>query len=607
MKTFIRYISRSFSLLNKNDKRKFMVFLVFQSLMSILDIIGIAIIGILGLVAINGYSGNASSGVSARLIELTHLSNVSFFARVIILCAAASSILLSRTVITIYVTKKGLFFLARVTSELTVKSFSKFLKSPFPEIQSIPSQEAIFLLTTGVNRLILGVLGSCIVLVTDGVLILLIIGSLLAVDFKLAFSAASLFIIVGFVLRKFSGNKSKVLSKTVAGAEISINSLMKEVLENYREISVKNSWQSYLRKIAKISKYAMAKDAEIAFLPLSSKYVIESSLILVSFLLGGFQFVFNDAKTAISTLALFMAAGARVMPAVLRIQQSVLSIQSSAGTSEKTWELLKGSIQNNNEDEPFMAELNFNHGTFSGSIEINNVKYTHADNPRFTLKIESLTINSGELIAVVGASGSGKSTFADLILGILKPNSGTILINGQSPSEIVKMFPGSVAYVPQKVFISDATVRENVTLGYENQEVVDNQIVEVLKNVHLDDWLGNLSQNLDSKVGESGYSMSGGQQQRLGIARALYTQPKLLLMDEATSALDGDTERYISETISKLKGESTVIMIAHRLSTVRNADRVFYFHDGTIIADGTFDAVRKQVPDFDRQAQLMGL
>jgi len=575
--------------------------------MSILDIIGIAIIGILGLVAINGYSGNASSGVSARLIELTHLTNVSFFARVIILCAAASSILLSRTVITIYVTKKGLFFLARVTSDLTVKSFAKFLKSPFPEIQGIPSQEAIFLLTTGVNRLILGVLGSCIVLVTDGVLIFLIIGSLLAVDFKLAFSAASLFIVVGFVLRKFSGNKSKVLSKTVAGAEISINSLMKEVLENYREISVKNSWQSYLRKIAKISKYAMAKDAEIAFLPLSSKYVIESSLILVSFLLGGFQFIFNDAKTAISTLALFMAAGARVMPAVLRIQQSVLSIQSSAGTSEKTWDLLKGSIQNQNEDEPFVAELNFNHGSFSGSIEINNVKYTHADNPRFTLKIESLTINSGELIAIVGASGSGKSTFADLILGILEPNSGTIRINGQSPSEIVKMFPGSVAYVPQKVFISDATVRENVTLGYENQEVVDKQIVEVLKNVHLDDWLGNLSQNLDSKVGESGYSMSGGQQQRLGIARALYTQPKLLLMDEATSALDGDTERYISETISKLKGESTVIMIAHRLSTVRNADRVFYFHDGTIIADGTFDAVRKQVPDFDRQAQLMGL
>lgn len=607
MKTFIHYITRSFSLLNKNDKRKFLVFLVFQSLMSILDIIGIAIIGILGLVAINGYSGNASSGVSARLIELAHLSNVSFFARVIILCVAASTILLSRTVITIYVTKKGLFFLARVTSELTVKSFTKFLKSPFPEIQSIPSQEAIYLLTTGVNRLILGVLGSCIVLVTDGVLIFLIIGSLLAVDFKLAFSAAILFIVVGFVLRKFSGNKSTFLSKTVAGAEISINSLMKEVLENYREISVKNSWQSYIRKISKISKYAMAKDAEIAFLPLSSKYVIESSLILVSFLLGGFQFVFNDAKTAISTLALFMAAGARVMPAVLRIQQSVLSIQSSAGTSEKTWSLLKGSIQNLDEDECPMEELNFNHGSFSGKIEINNVEYTHADNSSFTLKIESLKINSGELIAVVGASGSGKSTFADLILGILNPNSGTILINGQSPSAAVKMFPGSVAYVPQKVFISDATVRENVTLGYENQEVVDKQIVEVLKNVHLDDWLANLSHDLDSKVGESGYSMSGGQQQRLGIARALYTQPKLLLMDEATSALDGDTERYISETISKLKGEVTVIMIAHRLSTVRNANRVIYFRDGTIIADGTFDSVRKQVPDFDRQAQLMGL
>ena len=607
MKKILIYTNRSFKLLKKQDKQKLLVFILFQSFMSILDLIGIAIVGVLGLVAINGYSGNTNSGVTARILDLTQLDQISFFARIIILCIAASIILLSRTIITIYVTKKGLFFLARITSEIAVQSFSKFLKLPFPDIQKIPTQEAIFLLTTGVNKLILGILGSSIILITDGFLILLILSSLFIIDYQLALSALFLFLIVMYILRRFSGNRTTFLSSAVANAEISINSLMKEVLENYREITVKNTSQRYINRVGKISQMAMAKDAEVAFLPLSSKYVIESSLVLVSFILGGFQFVLNDAKTAIGTLALFMAAGARVMPAVLRIQQSLLSIQSSAGTSDRTWSLLNGVLNHSSREEEYPEVLNFDYGDFCGEIKISDVEFSHSSNSKFRLQIGSLIITPGSLVAIVGSSGAGKSTLADLILGVVEPDIGEILIYGRKPSEIVKKYPGSVAYVPQKVFISDASVRENVTLGYEKGEVVDQQVLQVLKDVHLNDWLENLDNHLDSNVGESGYSMSGGQQQRLGIARALYSKPKLILMDEATSALDGDTERYISETICGLKGEVTVIMIAHRLSTVRNADRVIYMNEGQIVADGTFETVRKSVPDFDRQAQLMGL
>ena len=607
MNEILGYVKRSYVLLKNEDKKKFRVFLLFQSLMAILDLVGIGIVGILGLVAINGYSGSVNVGIAAKLLSVTNLDEVSFFNRIIILCILASTVLLSRTVITIYVTKKGLFFLARVTSEMSVQSFYRFLKSPFSEIQKMPMQETIFLLTTGVNRLILGVLGSCIVLVADSFLILLIIGSLFIVDYLLALSALLLFFTVIMILRKFSGNKTKIYSQSVARSEVSINSLMREVLENFREISVKNTSLRYVNRIKIMYGDAAAKEAEVAFLPLSSKYVIESSLVLVSFLLGGFQFVLTDAKTAIGTLALFMAAGARVMPAVLRIQQSLLSIQSSAGTSEKTWVLLNKIGQHSLDDAKSFTILNFDHATFQGKIEMKSVEYCHPGNSSFKLCVDKLQIQAGELVAIVGSSGSGKSTLADLILGIVDPDTGSILINGQSPADAVKAYPGSMAYVPQRVFIAEASVRDNVTLGFEPQEIEDQQILSVLNDVHLIEWLNQLEDYLDSNVGESGYSMSGGQQQRLGIARALYSKPKLILMDEATSALDGETETYISETVSKLKGKVTVLMIAHRLSTVRNADRVIYMSNGKIISEGSFDAVRKAVPDFDRQAQLMGL
>jgi ABC-type bacteriocin/lantibiotic exporter with double-glycine peptidase domain len=607
MSEILGYVKRSFAFLKNDDKNKFKIFLIFQSLMSILDLFGIGIVGILGLVAINGYSGSVNVGLTAKLLNATNLDQVSFFNRIIILCILASTVLVSRTVITIYVTKKGLFFLARVTSEMSVQSFYRFLKSPFPEIQKIPMQETIFLLTTGINRLILGVLGSCIVLVADSFLIFLIIGSLFIVDYLLALSALLLFFAVIMILRKFSGNKTKFYSQSVARSEVSINSLMREVLENFREISVKNTSLRYVNRIKVMSGEAAAKEAEVAFLPLSSKYVIESSLVLVSFFLGGFQFVLNDAKTAIGTLALFMAAGARVMPAVLRIQQSLLSIQSSAGTSEKTWILLNKLGKHSFDDAKNFTILNFDHANFQGEIDLKDVEYSHPGNSSFNLSINELHIRTGELVAIVGSSGSGKSTLADLILGILEPDNGRILINGQRPADAVEAYPGSVAYVPQRVFIAEASVRDNVTLGFKQQEINDQQILSVLSDVHLIEWLNQLEDSLDSNVGESGYSMSGGQQQRLGIARALYSKPKLIFMDEATSALDGETETYISETVSRLKGKVTVLMIAHRLSTVRNADRVIYMSNGKIISEGSFDAVRKAVPDFDRQAQLMGL
>jgi len=254
-----------------------------------------------------------------------------------------------------------------------------------------------------------------------------------------------------------------------------------------------------------------------------------------------------------------------------------------------------------------ISNFKTNHDFFEANIEIEKVGFKYDDNLHQTLKMIDMEVNNGQIVAIVGKSGVGKTTLVDLILGVLRPTSGEIRIGGLTPLETINNFPGAIAYVPQDVQISNGTIRSNICLGFEISEIKEELIWSALENAQLSDFVSSLPAKLDSKIGDRGSKLSGGQRQRLGIARALITNPKLLVLDEATSALDGETELNISEAISKLRGQVTVILIAHRLSSIRECDQIFYLEDGEIKAKGNFDEIRKLIPDFNKQAELMGL
>jgi ABC-type bacteriocin/lantibiotic exporter with double-glycine peptidase domain len=218
-----------------------------------------------------------------------------------------------------------------------------------------------------------------------------------------------------------------------------------------------------------------------------------------------------------------------------------------------------------------------------------------------------LEIDAGALIAFVGPSGAGKTTLIDILLGVLSPNHGTVSISGLSPRDSITKWPGAMAYVPQDVLIVSGSIRENVALGYPVDAATDELVLSAIHVAQLQQFVADSPLGLDTEVGERGFMLSGGQRQRLGIARAMFTKPKLLVLDEATSALDAETEASISSAISELRGSTTIFMIAHRLSTVRNADLVVYLDAGRVAATGSFEDVRKAVPNFERQAKLMGL
>ena len=334
--------------------------------------------------------------------------------------------------------------------------------------------------------------------------------------------------------------------------------------------------------------------------------MIETTVVVGAVLIGAAQFIVHDASHAIATLAIFLAAGTRIAPAVLRLQQGTITIKSGLGVASPTLDLidtLGAAPMTENIDD----KVDVIHEGFISEISIDDVSLTYPNKIVPAIAEVTLAIPAGTSIAFVGPSGAGKTTMIDILLGVLIPDRGTVLVSGLPPLLAVAKWPGAVSYVPQDVVIAAGTIRENIALGYPMEEATDQLIMDALKVAHLDVFVASLPDGIDTQVGERGARISGGQRQRLGIARAMFTRPHLLVLDEATSALDGETEASISDAIQALRGSTTVVIIAHRLSTVRNADRVVYLSNGRALATGTFEEVRNAVPDFDHQAKIMGL
>jgi ABC-type bacteriocin/lantibiotic exporter with double-glycine peptidase domain len=276
------------------------------------------------------------------------------------------------------------------------------------------------------------------------------------------------------------------------------------------------------------------------------------------------------------------------------------------GSALPTFNLIE-ELQEVQDLDDFEDDLDTVHKGFVPKIELQDITFTYPGSHSPAISNICLSVPPGTSVAIVGSSGSGKTTLIDLLLGVLLPDIGKVLISGYSPADAVVRWPGAISYVPQDVIINSGTVRENVALGYPISTAKDGLVLEALNVAHLTEFVSRLPKGLDTEVGEKGSRISGGQRQRLGIARAMFTKPNLLVLDEATSSLDGETEANVSEAIHSLRGLTTVVVIAHRLSTVKSADLVLYIDGGKIVAKGTFEEVRKSVSDFDKQARLLGL
>jgi ABC-type multidrug transport system fused ATPase/permease subunit len=496
--------------------------------------------------------------------------------------------------------------MSRRGANISAELISRLLSQSLLKVQRRNSQEILFAVTTGVEIVTLQILAVTVVLISDVSLLLVMVIGLFVFDPMTALGTLLTFAFIGVALYRLMHIRASKLGTANTWMSIKSSERVLEVFASYRESVVRNRRHYYAREIGKLRFNLADNAAEMSFMPYISKYVIETSVVLGAVLIGAIQFVMQDATQAVATLAVFLAAGSRIAPAVLRLQQGSITIRGALGKAKPTLDLID-ELGDTPIVEDKRDDLELIHEGFDSEIHVRNVSLTYPGKVQPALSNITLIIPPGASVAIVGPSGAGKTTMIDVLLGVLNPDEGSVLISDLPPLLTVSKWPGAVSYVPQDVVIAPGTIRENVALGYPLEAATDELVMSALAVAQLDRFVADLPLGIDTQAGERGAKISGGQRQRLGIARAMFTRPRLLVLDEATSSLDGETEASVTDAIQALRGSITVVMIAHRLSTVRNADLVVYLSNGRVLATGTFNEVREAVPDFDRQAVLMGL
>ncbi len=599
-------IIRAARVLDARDRRKVLFVVILQISFGLLDLAGVAIVGILGALAVSGVQGRAPGDRTSMVLNLFNLEGFSLQGQVALLGICAAALLIGKTVFSVIFTRKILFFLSRRAAVISGELISKILNQNLLQIQKRSNQETLYFVTIGVNLVTVGMLGTSITLVSDFSLLLVLSIGLFLVDPLIAMFTMLTFFLIGLVLYRLLHSRAQRLGAISSSLNISSNEKIIEVLSSYRESVVRSRRSFYASEISKQRLMLSDTMAEMSFMPSISKYIIEVTVVLGMLAIGATQFLSQDVGRAFGVLSIFLAASARIAPAVLRFQQGAIQIKASLGAANPTLELIE-ELRNQDLTLGEIYELDASHTGFIPEINLSGVGFRYTEDSQLILKNLTLEIPSGQSVAIVGASGAGKTTLVDVLLGVLDPQNGKVRISGKSPSEAIKSWPGAISYVPQDVLIINGSIRENVCMGFPPQSVSDSEVWNALTIAQLEKVVQNLELGLETQVGDRGTKLSGGQRQRLGIARAMFTNPKLLVLDEATSSLDGQTESELADALHNLKGKVTVVMIAHRLSSVRKVDTVIYLENGCVRASGTFEQVRTQVPNFDKQANLMGL
>ena len=593
----------SLNALSIESRRKFFIILVIQGFLAVLDLVGVAIFGAIGALAIRGVQSKSAGDRVSSLLEFLHLNNFIFQQQVAILGIFAVSILVLKTFFSIWITRRTLFYLANKGAELSSSLFRKALYSDDLRLIGRKVEEIQYAVGPGANALTVGTLGTAVSIVSDFCVVIFVGAGAFILDPATTVFAFALFTIVALSLYKLLHKKAKILGRVITSTSIATDQAISNAVIGFRELYTKNVREHYLDKVNKTRTEFSKAFAMQTFLPNISKYVIEIALISGALIIAAIQFSFYDASKAAASLALFLAAGSRVGPALLRFQQNLVTIQAYTGSAEPTFNLIN-EFAKKEVSKPVVNKKSSKE--FKSTILISDLVFSYPGSEPIISDL-NLEVKRGEFLAIVGPSGAGKSTLIDLILGLLSPNEGYVRISGEKPEDAIGMWPGKVAYVPQDVFLINGTLRENIAFGYEIFDFSEDQFNYAITKSSLNELISTLPNGVDSLVKERGVSLSGGQKQRLAIARALLTSPEILFLDEATSSLDSVSETTITNSITELKGSTTLVVVAHRLSTIIKADKFLYISANEIVQAHSFAELRHLVPDFERQSQMMGL
>ena len=598
---FTDLIRSCLHLLDRRDRVLLIASGILQMSLVFLDLLGVLLLGSIVAIATSAVQGRPLPGIINQSIEFLNLQNMTPQALATVFGVVATISLLSKSFLNYYLNLRNSRFLASREAKISARMAQLILTQPITTLQKFGTPEYQHSLTIGVNSATVGILAGTIAIVSEIFLqvvmatTLLVFSPTLLLIFVLYFGA--IFLLLNWML----GEKANKWSARVTSLSIAGTRAIADSLGSYREIVVSGKRDHFISIFRKSREEALEFSVKSSMLGQFSKYVFENSVILGGVVFAGYAFFTKTALEAASLLAIFIAAASRIAPSILKIQLGTLLLKGARGATSKFFEILHHLEQ---QSEQITSSIN---NDLDGSvIRFREVSFRYPSSDKNALSEFSSEFKTGEFTAIVGPTGSGKSTLIDLMLGVLRPTHGSISVFGRDPEQV----PGSsirVGYVPQRVYLSEGSLIENICFGESSTQWDEDRVWDVLDTVLLRQWAAELPEGLTTLIGEGGARLSGGQRQRLGIARALYANPNLLVLDEATSALDAISEYEITEAFERLDKVLTKVVIAHRLSTVLKADKIVYLKGGKIQGMGTFNELRELIPDFDRQAELMGI
>jgi len=606
-------VRASLKLLSRRDRRLLGLAVLLQVGLSFLDLLGVTMIGMVGAMALATVQNQKPPAIIMKVVDGLGMGQLSSGLLLTLLTGVAAVLLLAKNIISPLLISRVFLFLGTRQAMVSARLARELLSRPLTFVQLRSSQETAAALLQGPSSATVVILGQSLVLVSELALLIMLSLTVLLVDFKVALAAIVFFGLYGVGLQKVLGQRVSRVGDANVKAEIASYRTVQETLSAYREIAVSDRRSLYVDRIRELRSKTARGTALLQIYNVIPKYASEAALVVGAFSLGAVLFATRPPAVAAGTFALFLATATRVMPSLLRLASAALLIRGATGSAATTYELAD-DLGNPHDTPQDPGELRrdverltvMGYPDFNPRIDIRDMSFSYEGSTPVLCDID-LTVEQGQSLALVGRSGAGKSTLADILLGVLKPDSGTITVGGVGPAEAVQRWPGSIGYVPQEVMLVNDTIRANVALGLPRYAVDDELVWEALRRAHLEDYVRGEADGLDTQVGERGLRISGGQRQRVGIARALFTRPQLLVLDEATSALDAETEQSITAMLDELEEHVTTVIIAHRLSTIRHADIVMYLEDGVPLSRGTFDEVCAAVPALQKQAGLMGL
>ena len=408
-----------------------------------------------------------------------------------------------------------------------------------------------------------------------------------------------------FILFNLLGNKFKKWGRIKSESKQEMVRILNHGLGGLKETRVIGCESYFQKQMAQKAKQFAEADSLFSTSQILPRILIETALIVFIMLFISLSIILlkQDMQEITGTMGVFALASMRLIPASSELFGALNQLRNSNYAVNMLYLDLKeidaqgiNRLTKLKPNYQTSSSLDFQRDrkqaiAFDNQIDLDRVSYSYNNSSQLAVENVSLRIKKGQSIALIGKSGSGKTTLVDIILGLLEPKAGDILVDGKSVYNNLRSWQNMIGYIPQSIFLTDETIERNIAFGVPDRLIDPQRIKKAIEAAQLEELITQLPKGIKTEVGERGIRLSGGQRQRIGIARALYHEREILVLDEATSALDNETERLVSEAIKSLAGTKTLIIIAHRLSTVEHCDRVYLLEKGRIVKSGSYQEV----------------